>query len=135
MTTTRAAASRGVTGAAFHLLATVVKTVVVNDRVAFRAADEKLDWVLDVHPARGQRADGAGFELEQPFPTLIAIAIPARYRSDVASNGFDIAQQPHQDIQLVRAQVAKAADAGDLRVSHPPPLRIEPSAQRAVMAI
>jgi hypothetical protein len=60
----------------------------------------------------------------------------------LCAGGLDRAEQPHQDVERVRAQVAEGPHAGDLRVGHPAPglghvvgLLVEPAPEGAAVAV
>src|ERR1017187_1669254 len=103
--------------------------------MAHRAADEQFHRIFEVHPAGGQRADDAVFESEHRLAGLVAITIPMRHRTNVARDGLDVAEQPHQNVQLVRAEVAERADPGNFRIGHPAPFRVEPAGQGTVVTV
>src|SRR5207248_828552 len=71
-------------------------------------------------------------------PGLVAVAVAPGDRADAGGGGLHlarVAQQPEQQVERVRAEVAEAADPGDLRVGHPAPLGVEPALERAGVAV
>src|SRR6266404_2874033 len=88
-----------------NFFALVVKVILHDDRVSFSSADEKLNWVFDIHPSRGQCAQNAIFEMDKPLACFIGIAITMGNRSHFGRDFVDTAEQPHEYIQFVRAEI------------------------------
>ena len=103
--------------------------------MALGATYKEFHGVVNVHPAGGEGANDAALELDQRFAGLIAIAVTMGHGLDGGGHGVNIPQHPHENVQLVGAEIAKGADAGDFWVGHPAPFGIEPAAEGTVVAV
>ena len=73
--------------------------------------------------------------LHQAFAGFVAVGVAPVPVVSSAGRFIDLADQPQQDVERVRAEIAERAAAGDLRVGHPAPFGVEPSAQRTAVAV
>src|ERR1019366_10404105 len=105
---------------------------------ALGPADLEGHRVRYVHPAGGERSDDAVLEEHEGLARLVAVPVAPGYDPGLRRDRLNVAAEPHHDVEHVRAEVAEAPDAGDLRVRHPAPvlpgpvrLVVEPAAQRS----
>src|SRR5215475_6046242 len=101
--------------------------------MAFGAADLPAYRVGDIVPRRGERGDHAGSESDDRFPGFVAIGVTCGAVVETGCYGSDFAEEPDEDVQTVRAEVAESADARLLRIGHPAPLLVEPAGERAAV--
>ena len=107
-----------------------------HDGVSLGAANLAGNRIVDIHPSPGNRSNGSAGKYEHPFPGFIAsLAVASRYRADRSSHPFRHSHQPHHNIQRMRAEITECSAAGNLRIRHPAPFGIEPSAKRAGMTV
>ncbi len=127
---------------AVHFVALEVESSVGDVGVAFGAADQERDRIGDVHPTGGEGGHDSVAEPQKGFPGFIAIAVVTGDDTDVGGDPFDVAEEPHEDVEGVGTEVPEGAHAGDGGVGHPAPgvggiigFLIEPAPERAAVAV
>src|SRR5262245_54461674 len=103
--------------------------------MGLRARDRECHRIRDIYPTRGESGDHAAAENEQRLAVLVALAVTMSGNANGCARGFDAAEKPDEQVEHVRAEVAERADTRLRRIRHPTPFRIEPTLQRAGVAV
>ena len=93
--------------------------------VALSAAQDQVDRMSHVHPARSQAADGTVLELQQPLAVFVTVAVASGSHVDVGRHAGDVPHEPEKDIERMGAEIAESTNASLRGVGHPAPFGVE----------
>ena len=100
----------------------------------FGPVDLQAHGIFRLDPAAGQRAGHSVLESQQALAALIAIGVALRHCARFRNDRLDIAHQPHQEIEGVRARVGEAAQGALAAIDGPAEFVVKSPLEDAIVA-
>ncbi len=99
--------------------------VIEHHGVALGSRDQQRHRIFWLNPACRQQCGHAVTKPDQGLARFVAASVAIRDRSDVGRNRFNVAHDPHEHVERVRARIGEAPQGTPLRIDRPLILFVE----------